>query len=47
MTLPGALTTAITGELGTQIVGTAPVGGGDISRAVRADLADQREVLIK
>jgi fructosamine-3-kinase len=47
MTLPGVLTAAIAAELGTQLVETAPVGGGDISSAARASLADGQEVLVK
>ena len=47
MLLPEVLTTAITDELGTQVTGTVPVGGGDISKAVQAHLADHRDVLIK
>ena len=47
MNLPQLLTTAIQDALNTQILRTSAVGGGDISQAARASLADGREVLIK
>lgn len=47
MVLPGALTRAITASIGAQLAEAIPVGGGDISRAARARLADGRQVLVK
>ncbi len=45
--LPDALKSEIAARLGVQVVGTAPVGGGDISQAMRVDLADGQRVLVK
>ena len=47
MSLPQPLTTAIQEALDTQILKSSAVGGGDISQAARATLADGRNVLIK
>jgi fructosamine-3-kinase len=47
MRLPQPLTTTIQAALGTQILKSSSVGGGDISQAARATLAEGRDVLIK
>lgn len=47
MTLPQSLAGAIAAEIGSEVVESSPVGGGDISSSARARLADGREVLVK
>lgn len=47
MTLPAVLSEAIANEMGVPMTETSSVGGGDISRAARARLADERQVLVK
>lgn len=47
MSLPESLKQAISDVSGTEIKGTTAVSGGDISRAVRVTLADERQLLIK
>ena len=47
MSLPQVLRIAIQDAVGTQLLETSPVGGGSISQAARATLADDREILVK
>lgn len=47
MTLPAALIEVIAREIGVEIEGAAPVGGGDISQATQVQLVDGRQILVK
>ncbi|MCG3212064.1 MAG: hypothetical protein FOGNACKC_05711 [Anaerolineae bacterium] len=45
--LPATLAAVLAGQLNSSIVADAPVGGGSICQAARAELADGRKILVK
>ncbi len=47
MSLPEKLQQAVVNVSGTEISRATSIGGGDISRAVRVTLADERQLLVK
>jgi len=47
MNLPPPLSRAISTAIGVEVTAAAPIGGGDISSAVRVELADGRQGFVK